>query len=387
MSTNFTNTIFDRISIDSNNKYSNKIIQEILPTHNKIIKENFKISTEHIINNTIGYSFVISDKLIGQGSYGTVYIGEDENNKQVAVKCCDLDNSGIPNILETSIMATMSHPYLNKALRIHASDSKLYIIQDLAVTDLAQYTRREKSNHKPNIDKLRHWCYCLSQAVSSLHDNNIIHADIKASNILLYEDGSIRLTDYTLATKKWNHDEKFTHNVCTCTHRPLECLMKKSWDESLDIWSLGCTFYEIAYGELLFPYQGALEINKQKNKDSKIRLRQRSVNAILDWSKRTTTSYELNLLDIKSFPINHISFSMCDDFYNEEMSYFNDLLYKILIVNPADRPIIKQIISHSFFHNMKPPVYLTIKRPLNKISISEHARITRYIQIIMIFKC
>lgn len=380
MTTNFVNTIFDRISIEPNSKPSNKIIKSLNPIPNKIKHNDSFQATEHTIRNGIGYTFQVSETLIGKGSYGSVYIGTDENDKRIAIKCCDIDVTGIPNILESSIMATMSHPFLNRALRIHASDVKLYIIQELAMTDLAQYTRREKNNYKPDIDKLKRWCYCLCQAVSALHDNNIIHADIKASNILLYEDESIRLTDYTLATKKWIPDEKFTHNVCTCTHRPLECLMKTQWDESLDIWSLGCTCYEIAYGDLLFPYQGLLETSKQKDKDSKIRLRQRSANAIFDWANRQSKSYESNSPKMDLHPIKFISYSLCDDFYDPEMSVFNDLLYKMLVVDPTTRPSIKHILSHPFFEDMKPPIYLSIKRPMNKISISEHARVMRYIQ-------
>jgi len=337
---------------------------------------------DHMIAGDIGYSFIISDKLLGHGSYGDVFLATDENYKQVAVKCCDIDGTGIPNILEASIMGSIVHPYLNRALRIQASDTKLYIIQELAQTDLAQYTRRDKGNHKPSIDELIKWCFWLVQAVSALHNEDIIHADIKASNILLYSDGSIRLTDYTLATKKWSPDEKFIHNVCTCTHRPLECLMKRQWDKSLDIWCLGCTFYEIAYGELLFRYQGILEADQNiKDTEAKVRLRNRSANAIIDWSSRgpnPPTSYEI--IGTTQYPIDYIPFTFCSDYSRPEMSIFNDLICRMLTVDPLRRPTIGEIICHPFFNGMKAPMYLSIKRPLNKITITEQARVSRYIQ-------
>lgn len=340
------------------------------------------ISTDYSLSKDIGYSFIISDKLLGQGSYGDVFLATDENGKQVAVKCCDIDATGIPNILEASIMGSIIHPDLNKALRIQVSDNKLYIIQELAQTDLAQHTRRDKGNYKPSVNELQKWCYSIAQAVATLHNENIIHADIKASNILLYADGSVRLTDYTLATKKWSPGEKFTHNVCTCTHRPLECLTRRSWDESLDIWSLGCTFYEIAYGELLFPYQGAIEPNQKiKDKEVKIRIRNRSINAIIDWANRgpnPPTPYEI--LGTTQFPIDYIPFALCEEFKRPEMKAFNTLLCKMLIVNPNKRFTIKQILADPFFNGLKPPIYLSIRRPINKISIQEHARVSRYIQ-------
>ena len=369
---------------------------------NNVMATIKKEVTDYMLANDIGYTFTISDKMLGHGSYGEVYLATDESGKQVAVKCCDIDKYGVPNILETSIMASIRHPYLNKALRIQATDSKLYIIQELAQTDLAQYTRREKGNHKPSISELRYWCFCLVQAVAALHAEDIIHADIKSNNILLYADGSIRLTDYTLATKQWNN-ESFTHNVCTPTHRPLECLTKRSWNKSLDIWSLACTFYEIAYGELLFNYQGALETDqKVKDKESKLRVRNRSINAIIDWELRgpktmlggpndplsrasLPVSGPLDQLSKASasltlHPIDYIPFTLCSDYGKSEMATFNNLLCSMLIVDPALRPNINKVMTHPFFAEMKPPTYMTVKRPVNKIPLAEHARVIRYIQ-------
>jgi serine/threonine protein kinase len=385
LNNNSMNAIFERLSIgkdgtplftavDNNKLSTGKFANDE--------KSEGSISNDHALSQEVGFSFVISDKLLGHGSYGDVFLATDENNKQLAVKCCDIDDTGIPNILEASIMGSIVHPYLNRALRIQASDTKLYIIQELAVTDLAQHTRRDKGNHKPSMDELKRWCYCLSQGVNALHNDDIIHADIKASNILLYQDGSIRLTDYTLATKKWSFGEKFNHNVCTCTHRPLECLMRRPWDESIDIWSLGCTFYEIAYGELLFPYQGALEDDpKIKDKDTKIRLRNRSINAIIDWSSRgpnPPTSFEV--IGIQQYAIDYIPFVLCDDFKKPEMAIFNDMLCKMLVVDPDKRLTINQVLNHPFFTEMKGPIYLSIRRSPNKIPVSEQARVTRYIQ-------
>jgi len=348
-------------------------------------QSQIKLSTDDNLNKVftnIGYKFTISDTILGSGAYGTVFLATDENGRQLAVKCCPIDNTGIPNILETSIMGSIIHPNLNRALRIQASDTKLYIIQELALTDLSQHTRRDKRNHKPTLDELRKWCYSIAQGVSSLHSTNIIHADIKASNVLLYSDGSVRLTDYTLATKKWVPNENFIHNVCTCTHRPLECLLRQEWNESLDIWSLGCTFYEIAYGELLFPYQGNINTSqknqdKNKEKEAKIRLKQRSINAIIDWGMKGPRSQKIETV---GYNVDYASWVLCDDSQQAEMAIFNDLIYSMLMIDPKKRPSIQQVIKHEFFQGIKTPLYLSITRPLNKLSVSEQARVTRYIQ-------
>jgi serine/threonine protein kinase len=340
---------------------------------------------DHTFLTNTGLTFEITDTLLGHGSYGDVYLAYDENKKQLAVKCCNLEASGIPNILEASIMSSISHPYLNRALRIQASDKKLYIIQELAVTDLAQYTRRDKKNYKPSLQELQKWCYSLCHAVFALHNENIIHADIKANNVLLYADGTVKLTDYTLATKKWSPGDKFTHNVCTCTHRPLECYLRQSWDESLDIWALGCTLYEIAYGELLFPYQGSIESivsNATKGKkDAKIRLRNRTMNVLIDWAKRgPNSSVDNTTLGATQYQIDYIPYVFCEEFYKPEMGMFNNLLLRMLHTNPSRRPSINEILTHPFFISCIPPMYLSIRRPMNQITIEEQARVSRHIQ-------
>jgi serine/threonine protein kinase len=327
----------------------------------------------------IGHAFDISTTLLGHGSYGDVFLAHDEYGNELAAKCCKMQEDGIPNILEASIMATMVHPNLNRAVRIQGSSDKLYILQDRAQTDLAQYTRRDKVNHKATIEELRLWCFAISEAVAALHRESIIHADIKASNVLMYDDGTVKLTDFTLATKKWRPDETFTHNACTCTHRPVECLLKDAWDESLDVWSLACTFYEIAYGELLFPYQGSFDKGRAKDRFSKQRLTERSVNVIIDWANRGLKPE--NYIARRKYALEYRRYQLCEEYYSPEKAVFNDLVCKMLHIDPRKRLTIFEVLRHPFFTGLSPKQYLSIIRPINKLAVSEHARVLRHLQL------
>ena len=317
-----------------------------------------------------GEIFKISNNLLGHGSYGNVYEATS-GDKKYAVKCCKLDKNGIPNILETSIMSSISHPYLNNAENIHATKEKLYIIQPMAVTDLSNYTKRDRGNNRADISKLREWCFSIASAVECLHDNGIVHADIKSSNVLLYDDGTVKLTDFTLS-KILDNNQKLYSSVCTSTHRPLECIMKQGWDFSLDIWSLGCTFYEIAYGVLLFPYQGIIDVRKglPKTKNFKIRLQKRSANAIIEWSETSMKKFDLNFIKVK----------FCEEFNLKCYESFNDLLMKMLKCNPRDRITIKEVLSHPFINHQTPVEYYTFKNKRYSVGDSEKLRISRYIQ-------
>jgi len=283
-------------------------------------------------------NYVISGNLLGRGAYSNVY---PVDGKPYAIKICKMDKEhGIPHLLELSIMTTISHPYLNKAISIYANFDNLYIIQDLAISDLARYTR----SNKIELNRIKFWCKCLISAISTLHNNNIIHADIKANNVLLFADDLIKLADFTLAVKKRYKNEQFTHNTCTATHRPLEVFKEQLWNESVDIWSLGCTLYEITYGELLFSYQEHDDREKRK---------------------------KLYINNIKNFNPNNVKL-------NPEFNELNDLIFSMLIIDHKNRPTIKMLSKCNFLKTS----YKLIKCKLRKLSAEEKIQFINDIQFI-----
>ena len=203
------------------------------------------------------------EKKIAQGGYGSVYSCKINNkNVEFAVKCIDTNITGVPCLMEASIMTTLDHPYINKAIHVYAEPKKMYIIQEIAYSDLKSFCVANR-----NISKKQYiiWFNMLLQSVNILHKNDIIHGDIKANNVLIYSDNNIRITDFTLSTMNtWERKR----SLFTVTHRPYECWNKKS-DKKSDIWALGCTFYEILTGHSLFYAQ---------KKES-------SINAILYWAR------------------------------------------------------------------------------------------------------
>jgi len=335
-----------------------------------IVDGSYRMLDQDLLDD-VGNEFVISETLLGHGSYGNVFLATDKNFNEYAAKLCLIeDGTGIPNILETSIMSSFVHPTLNKAICICVNPDKLYIIQNKATSDLAKYTNKNKQNNRPTLEELKRWAFAIADAISVLHNKDIIHCDIKASNILLFSDGNVKLTDFTLATKKITPKDMFNHNVCTCTHRPLECLKKEYWNESLDVWSLGCTLYEIAYGELLFPYQGDFRKTKRMNQsDFKKELRNRCILAISYWNN----SVDKDVQFIKP--------ELCGEFHNPEMAEFNNLIMSMLEVDPNKRPTITKVLNHSFFKDCVKNSCLNIRRPLNVLRSAEEARVMRYLEL------
>ena len=113
--------------------------------------------------------------------------------------------------------------------------------------DLKDYIQRTKLNEK----RKKQIMVQLLSGLEYLQSFNIIHGDIKPSNILIFGD-DIKYTDFNLSfihTK----EEYINKKLYTMTYRPPEILEKKASLKS-DIWALGCTFFEIYYGYEYFNY-------------------------------------------------------------------------------------------------------------------------------------
>jgi serine/threonine protein kinase len=289
---------------------------------------------------------VNKNRKIGEGSYGSVYECTDEKGKKYALKYILTGRDGIPNILEPTILSSIRYPYLINTSYIDSVPGKLFIVTELATSDLARKTRLNRGNQPLAIEKLKQWCFSLALAVNCLHTNKIIHCDIKATNCLLFHEQKgerVRLADFGLAI--YDFGRKFNHVTCTSSHRAPEVFTKSGWSYPIDIWALGCTFYELAYGELLIPQQ---EPKKERNNKLIQCLIEFGLNHPLG-AQTFFTSEELKTLDytaIECCPVKYQSISK-----HERYTAFNDLIFHMLL--PADkRYTIHQVLKHPFFKGL-----------------------------------
>lgn len=84
----------------------------------------------------------------------------------------------------------------------------------------------------------------------------MIHRDIKGANILISKDGIVKLADFGLARIIYPNDKnmRYTNRVVTLWYRAPELLLgSQKYNDTVDMWSVGCVFAEMYLGRTLFP--------------------------------------------------------------------------------------------------------------------------------------
>mmetsp|Transcript_969 Transcript_969/g.1211 ORF Transcript_969/g.1211 Transcript_969/m.1211 type:complete len:480 (+) Transcript_969:111-1550(+) len=195
---------------------------------------------------------------IGQGTYGHVYKASDKTTGEiVALKKIKMDNEkeGFPitAIREIKILKSLRHENIVELKEIVTSkgqDQKtlknVYMVFEYLDHDLAGLLDSPEVTMSETHTK----CYMkqLLNGVHYMHRNKILHRDIKGSNLLINNDGYLKIADWGLARSWYEHQTRYTVKVITLWYRPPELLMGcQKYGPAIDMWSVGCIFAELLF--------------------------------------------------------------------------------------------------------------------------------------------
>jgi len=202
---------------------------------------------------------------IGTGAYGVVYKAENlRNNEIVAMKKVRIakTDDGVPMTLlrEISLLRHLgkyNHPNIVKLEDIchssHRNDREmvLYLVFEHLDQDLNAYLTKCPP---PGLgqDKIKDLMWQILCGLDFLHSHRIVHRDIKPQNILISNNGTLKLADFGLA-RIYDFNVLLTSTVVTLWYRAPEVLLGTSYATPIDIWSCGCILAELYNRTPLFP--------------------------------------------------------------------------------------------------------------------------------------
>lgn len=260
--------------------------------------------------------------IVGKGSYGVVK-KTLLDGQLVAVKSI---NKHCVNPLEVSIMATYNSRLLNRAMYVEVDEKGTYLLyQELAACDLKECIR--KGFIPDNVKKV--WMLDICEGLLFLRKENIIHGDIKPSNILVYDDNSVKLSDFGCSALVGSDEELRSVETCgTLNYSSPEVLSAGRMTHMGDIWSLGCLFYELMTGKKL------LSVTDDDNRARSIALR-----SIQHWRRQNG--------DV--IPTKSRNSSSCIPISFVLSGSGADMVHKMLRYDPANRSGLNAIMNHSWF--------------------------------------
>ncbi|CAK9186934.1 unnamed protein product [Ilex paraguariensis] len=203
---------------------------------------------------------------IGQGTYSNVYKARDLiTGKVVALKKVRFDNLEPESVKfmarEILVLRKLNHPNVIKLEGLVTSrmSCSLYLVFEYMEHDLSGLAAVQGVKFsEPQVK-----CY-MKQLLSGLehcHNNGVLHRDIKGSNLLIDNDGILKIADFGLASfYDPDHKQPLTSRVVTLWYRPPELLLGATYyGVGVDLWSAGCILAELLAGKPIMPGRTEVE--------------------------------------------------------------------------------------------------------------------------------
>jgi len=195
------------------------------------------------------------DKL-GEGTYATVYKGKSRlTDNLVALKEIRLEHEeGAPctAIREVSLLKDLKHANIVTLHDIVHTEKSLTLVFEYLERDLKQYMDDCGAILAMNNVKL--FLFQMLRGLAYCHARRVLHRDLKPQNLLINERGELKLADFGLARAKSVPTKTYSNEVVTLWYRPPDVLLGSTeYSTPIDMWGVGCIFYEMASGRPLFP--------------------------------------------------------------------------------------------------------------------------------------
>lgn len=211
--------------------------------------------------------------LCGIGGMSRVYHAIDsQDGKDVAIKITNNeifeDNAdGERFTFEADLVSRIDHPGIVKVYRGGIHNHQAFLVMEFMKKGSLE--TMQKSFMLPPADKILSWLAVIASGLYEAYKLGIVHHDIKPANIMLSEDGEVKIGDFDLAEISLDGMHESESTFASLPYVSPERLLNGSEDASGDIFSLGVSAYELLTGEYPFGNQGEIEELLERRKHPK----------------------------------------------------------------------------------------------------------------------
>ncbi len=281
--------------------------------------------------------------LIDSGTYGKVFKVKKPNlNKLYACKEVKLiekkNHLNFTELREINLLLSINHPNIIfvREAKMNFSAEKFFIVMEYCNFDMKSIL---ESQTKFSLIQVKMIFKQLLLGISILHDNFIIHRDLKTSNILLNKEGVLKVCDFGMARLFNLKSTLMSQEVVTLWYRPPEILLgQKDYTSSVDLWALGCILSEIITSKVLFSGKSELD----------------QLTQIFSNLGTPTSDIWLNLHFLAStkkiiFPLQPYN-ALFSKLYGKMDLLTIDLIQRFLAYDPMKRISVNLALNHPFFN-------------------------------------
>ena len=197
---------------------------------------------------------------LGSGTFGTVFKIENPD-KSYALKTFvpkDPEDGVKSDVMkEAAILRRVDHPNILKLIDIINFDpsdknSKIQLLLNLAEGDLSMFVKTKRT--EVTNASIQSWIYQLARGLTYLHDNDIVHRDLKHHNVLVFDNAQlVKIADFGISRAGFIPGGSYTGQIQTALWRAPEILLSNNmssiqYGPGIDVFSLGIMFAELFLG-------------------------------------------------------------------------------------------------------------------------------------------